>query len=128
MKTMRQASTGGHLHCRVFHAGLTETMTALQAWLAAAPQGAIAILTAGMAALVAVLVTALTQWILGRRARTEFLTRKLEELYLALNEISAHSVKRVEVPYRSLPRRRLTSQRFRAGLSNSKGLIYTRRS
>lgn len=38
----------------------------------------------------------LTQWILGRRARTELLTNKLEELYLALNEVSAHSVKRVE--------------------------------
>lgn len=60
------------------------------------PQDAIAILTAVLAAIVAVLVTVLTQWILGRRARTELLTKKLEELYLALNEISAHSDKRVE--------------------------------
>jgi len=65
-------------------------------WLAAAPQGAIAILTTVLAAAVAVLVAALTQWILGRRARTELLTKKLEELYLTLNEISAHNLKRVE--------------------------------
>lgn len=71
-------------------------MNALISWLAAAPQGAIAILTAVLAALVALLVAVLTQWILGRRARTELLTKKLEELYLALNDVSAHSVKRVE--------------------------------
>ena len=53
-------------------------------------------LTAALAAVVALLVVVLTQWILGRRARTELLTKKLEELYLALNEVSAHSVKRVE--------------------------------
>jgi hypothetical protein len=53
-------------------------------------------LTAVLAVIVAVLVKVLTQWILGRRARTELLTKKLEEIYLALNEISAHSVKRVE--------------------------------
>lgn len=42
------------------------------------------------------LVAGLTQWILGRRARTELLTKKLEELYLALNYISARNLKRVE--------------------------------
>ncbi|MCA9233238.1 MAG: hypothetical protein H6716_29790 [Polyangiaceae bacterium] len=70
-------------------------------WLGTAPQGAVAILTAMLAALVAVIVALLTQWILGRRARTDFLTRKLEELYLALNEVSAHNVKRAEevLPY-----------------------------
>ena len=69
-------------------------MSSFIAWLTAAPQGAIAAFTA--AAIVALLVAALTQWILGRRARTDRLTKKLEELYLALNEVSAHSVKRVE--------------------------------
>ncbi|WP_147319017.1 hypothetical protein [Cognatiluteimonas weifangensis] len=60
-----------------------------------------AILTAALAALVAVTVALLTQWILGRRARTDLLTKKLEELYLALNEVSAHNVKRAEevLPY-----------------------------
>lgn len=71
-------------------------MSALISWFAAAPQGAIAVLTAILTAVVAVLVTVLTQWILGRRARTELLTKKLEELYLALNEISAHNVERLE--------------------------------
>ncbi|MBK6744072.1 MAG: hypothetical protein IPG66_14320 [Hydrogenophilales bacterium] len=71
-------------------------MNALISWLAAAPQGAIAILTAALAAVVALLVAVLTQWILSRRSRTELLTKKLEELYLVLNEVSAHSVKRFE--------------------------------
>lgn len=71
-------------------------MNVLLSWLAAAPQGAIAIVTAVLAAVIALLVALLTQWILGRRARTELLTKKLEELYLALNDVSAHNVKRVE--------------------------------
>lgn len=71
-------------------------MSALVSWLTAAPQGAIAILTAVLAAVVALLVALLTQWTLGRRARTELLTKKLEELYLALNEVSAHNLERVE--------------------------------
>ena len=71
-------------------------MSALVSWLTSAPSGAIAILTGVLAAAVALLVTVLTQWILGRRARTELLTKKLEDLYLVLNEVSAHSVKRVE--------------------------------
>lgn len=71
-------------------------MSALLAWLAAAPQGAVAIVCAALAALVALLVAILTQWFLGRRARTELLTKKLEDLYLVLNEISTHSVVRFE--------------------------------
>lgn len=71
-------------------------MSALVSWLADAPQGAIAILTAVLAAVVALLVAVLTQWTLGRRARTELLTKKLEELYLALNDVSAHNLQRVE--------------------------------
>jgi len=69
-------------------------MSDLVTWFAAAPQGAIAILTAVLAAVVALLVTFITQWIVGRRARTELLTKKLEELYLMLNEVSDHGVKR----------------------------------
>lgn len=76
--------------------GLTTLMATFSSWLAAAPQGAIAILTAALATLVTVLVAILTQWVLGRRARTELLTKKLEELYLVLNEISAHNLRRVE--------------------------------
>jgi hypothetical protein len=71
-------------------------MNTFTAWLSAAPQGAIAVLTGLLAAAVAVTVTFITQWILGRRARTDLLTKKLEELYLVLNEVSAHNVNRVE--------------------------------
>src|SRR5262245_61703132 len=66
------------------------------AWLSAAPNGAVAMLTAVLAAVIALFVALLTQWALGRRARTELLTRKLEELYLTLNEVSAHNVMRIE--------------------------------
>lgn len=65
-------------------------------WLSAAPQGAIALLTAILAAAAALLVVFLTQWILGRRARTELLTKKLEDLYLLLTDVLAHNLKRVE--------------------------------
>tara|TARA_R110001583_G_scaffold194973_1_gene368042 strand:- start:74 stop:655 length:582 start_codon:yes stop_codon:yes gene_type:complete len=76
-------------------------MTSILNWLSAAPQGAIAVVTAVLAATIAVFVALLTQWILGRRARTELLTKKLEELYLSLNDVSAHNVKRAEavLPY-----------------------------
>ncbi|BAU47837.1 hypothetical protein SVA_1262 [Sulfurifustis variabilis] len=65
-------------------------------WLQSAPPGAITLLTAIIGALVAVLVVVLTQWILGRRARTELLTSKLEELYLLLNQASSENVDRYE--------------------------------
>ena len=69
-------------------------MFSLLQWLKAAPDGAVALLTATLAAGIAVFVTVLTQWVLGRRARTDLLTKKLEELYLALNAASAHNVQR----------------------------------
>jgi hypothetical protein len=69
-------------------------MDSILAWLQAAPTGAITLATAILTALVAIFVTVLTQWVLGRRARTDLLTKKLEELYLALNEASAHNVER----------------------------------
>ncbi|PPD11482.1 hypothetical protein [Methylophilus sp.] len=75
---------------------ITKQVSAFVTWLSDAPQGAIAILTATLAAAVALLVAFLTQWTLSRRTRTELLTKKLEELYLALNEVSAHNLKRVE--------------------------------
>ena len=71
-------------------------MSDFASWITAAPQGAIVFLTTTVAALGAIFVAVLTQWVLGRRARTELLTKKLEELYLVLNDISAHNVNRVE--------------------------------
>ena len=55
-----------------------------------------AISTAIIAAITAIVVALLTQWILARRARTEHLTAKLEELYLTLNEASTNHMKLLE--------------------------------
>ena len=71
-------------------------MSSAIAWLQSAPPGAITLLVAIIGALVAVLVTFFTQWILGRRARTELLTSKLEELYLLINQASSENVDRYE--------------------------------
>ncbi len=71
-------------------------MNTFATWLQAAPEATIPSLTAGLAAVVAVFVAVLTQWVLGQRARPELLTQKLEELYLVLNDASAHNVSRVE--------------------------------
>jgi hypothetical protein len=71
-------------------------MSSAIAWLQSAPPGGITLLAAIIGALVAVLVAGLTQWILGRRARTELLTSKLEELYLLLNQASSENVDRYE--------------------------------
>lgn len=53
-------------------------------------------LTALIAAFVSFAVVVLTQWILGRRARVELLTKKLEEVYLLLNQASSENVTRYE--------------------------------
>jgi len=97
-------------------------MNALISWLAAAPQGAIAILTAVLAALVAVLVASVTQWALGRRARTDLLTKKLEELYLALNDVSAHGVKRVEEAFPLISAMPFTKPTISGGSVERQGL------
>ena len=52
------------------------------------------ITTAVISAAVAILVVILTQWAIGRRARTELLTRKLEELFLLVNDASIENGKR----------------------------------
>ncbi len=57
-------------------------MTELINWIKAAPPNAIPVVTALLAAIVALVVMILTQWVLGRRARTDLLTKKLEELYV----------------------------------------------
>lgn len=71
-------------------------MNGALAWLQAAPAGALTLITGIIGAIVAIVVAILTQWILGRRARTELLTTKLEELYLLLNQIASENVGRYE--------------------------------
>jgi hypothetical protein len=61
-------------------------MHELATWFAAAPSGAIPALATVVAALAALVSAILTQWVLGRRARYELLTKKLEELYILVRE------------------------------------------
>lgn len=97
-------------------------MNPLISWLTVAPQGAIAILTAVLAAIVAVLVASLTQRVLGRRARTELLTQKLEELYLALNDVLAHGVRRVEEAFPLISATPFTKPTITGGSLERQGL------
>ena len=68
----------------------------MKAFLASllASTGAIALLSSAISAIVAILVVVLTQWVIGRRARTDLLTKKLEELFLLVNEASIENGKR----------------------------------
>ena len=65
--------------------------------LQASPTGAVALLAATITAAVAIFVVVLTKWLDGRRARTELLTEKLEELFLLVNEASIENGKRRNV-------------------------------
>jgi hypothetical protein len=69
-------------------------MNAFLASLQVSPTGAIALLSATISATVAILVVIITQWVVGRRARTDLLTKKLEELFLLVNEASIENGKR----------------------------------
>ncbi len=69
-------------------------MNAFVASLQASPTGAVALLSATISATVAILVVIITQWVVGRRARTDLLTKKLEELFLLVNEASIENGKR----------------------------------
>ena len=62
-------------------------MTDFFKWLQLAPPNAIPLISALVAAAVAISVAVLTQWILERRGRTDFLTRKLEEVYLLIVQL-----------------------------------------
>jgi hypothetical protein len=57
------------------------------AWLNANPSAFASLASATIAASVALVVFAVTQFITGKRNRAAFLTSKLEELYLLLNEM-----------------------------------------
>ena len=55
-------------------------------WLKLSPPGATLLITSLLGGAVAILTVILTQWILGRRARIELLSKKLEELSLLIIE------------------------------------------
>lgn len=69
-------------------------MNPFLASLQGSPTGATALLGAAISATVAIIVVVLTQWVIGRRARTDLLTKKLEELFLLVNEASIENNKR----------------------------------
>jgi hypothetical protein len=60
------------------------SMSAFLEWFRTAPPSALPIISAALGTATALMVAVLTPWVLGRRARTDPLTKKLEELYLAV--------------------------------------------
>ena len=66
-------------------------------WLKNNPTGVTTLSTALLSAAVAVMVLVVSQWALSRRNRKEFLTNKLEELYLLINQVGEHNVERFEL-------------------------------
>ncbi|MCX5869558.1 MAG: hypothetical protein NTY00_02765 [Deltaproteobacteria bacterium] len=66
-------------------------------WLKNNPSGVTTLSTALISATVAIILLVLSQWVLSRRNRTEFLTKKLEELYLMIYQISEHNWERFEL-------------------------------
>ncbi len=63
-------------------------------WLKNNSSSATSITTAIISASVAIVVLVAGQWLLSRRSRKEFLTSKLEELYILLNDIGECNVER----------------------------------
>jgi hypothetical protein len=55
-----------------------------------------------IAAAVAILVMAISQYLIFKKGRTDFLTPKLEQLYLLLNELSEHNVTQFKLHFNAL--------------------------
>jgi len=66
-------------------------------WLKNNPAGVTTLSAALISAAVAIIVLVISQWVSARRNRKEFLTKKLEELYLLINQIGEHNVERFEL-------------------------------
>jgi len=66
-------------------------------WLKNNPSGVTTLSTALISASVAIMLLVLSQWVLSRRNRKEFLTNKLEELYLLINQLGEHNWERYEL-------------------------------
>jgi hypothetical protein len=69
-------------------------MSKLIDWITQNPPAVIALTAAFISAAVALFVAIISQWALSRRARRELLTKKLEELYLVLNDAASDCVNR----------------------------------
>lgn len=68
-------------------------------WISGNQAVVASIVSAVIAASVAILVFAVTQFLTRRRDRVQFLTPKLEELYLLLNQVSEDNVKFFRLVY-----------------------------
>jgi len=77
-------------------------MTEILNWITANPSAVVSLVSAVIAASVALFVFAVTQFLTHKRERTQFLTPKLEELYLLLNEIAENNVTFFKLIYRCL--------------------------
>lgn len=67
-------------------------MTKILNWITANPSAFASLISAVIAASVALFVFAVTQFLTHKKGRTQFLTPKLEELYLLLNETAENNV------------------------------------
>lgn len=70
--------------------------------LLAAPAALPALTSALIAAAVAIFVMAVSQYLIFKKGRTDFLTPKLEQLYLLLNELSEHNVTQFKLHSKAL--------------------------
>src|SRR4051812_19427839 len=68
-------------------------------WMTKNPSAFASLTSAVIAASVAFIVFAITQYLTGKRDRTRFLTPKLEELYLLLNSVSEDNAKFFKLLY-----------------------------
>lgn len=70
--------------------------------LIATPASLPALTSALIAAAVAIFIMAISQYLIFRKSRTDFLTPKLEQLYLLLNELSEHNVTQFKLHFNAL--------------------------
>jgi hypothetical protein len=77
-------------------------MTNILNWITRNPSAVAPLASAVIAASVALLVFAITQFLTHKRERTQFLTPKLEELYLLLNKVAEDNTRFFKLIYLSL--------------------------
>lgn len=77
-------------------------MTPILNALLAAPAVLPALTSALIAAAVAIFIMAISQYLIFKKGRTDFLTPKLEQLYLLLNELSEHNVTQFKLHFSAL--------------------------
>jgi hypothetical protein len=74
-------------------------MTKFLYWISANPSAFASLVSAIIAASVALIVFTVTQFLASKKERTQFLTPKLETLYLLLNKVSEDNTKFFKLIY-----------------------------